>query len=235
MSRSIYLVGLVHNTAEFPYKLSHEMHHWALASGKFDVVRVFSFREQAHNTLLPLIGQQPGTFTSSCLARQMPWASSVKPMNDQNGNPIKETSQQTRDRVRSTMYAVAFISYAEALEIALSEHFFGLYFRHEILHQLKNVPEAKRILLIVTDIRDQKDIVCIRQSPLLKKWILVRVQCDDNARKEIKCASLDTSRWETFSSDVPVEDIVMSLTNEATEDELEILNAKIGTLVIKDE
>jgi hypothetical protein len=232
MSRSIYLVGLVHNTAAFPYQLSREIQHWALASGKFDAVKCFSFREAVHTTLLPLIGQQAGTFDSACLALQMPWANSVKPMNDEHGNPKPETEKQRKDRVNSTKYATACIEFAESMEIGLSEHFFQFYFPREVVRQLKDSPDAKRILLVVTDIRTQKDIVCIKQSALFKKHILVRVQCADHARKEIKCAALDSSRWETFSSDVPVGDIAMSLDDTATEDELEILNAKIGSLLL---
>lgn len=193
MSRKLFIVGIVHNTAEFPVRLAKELAHEAHA--KFDNVQCLSFHEPAHTLLLPLVGQRPGMFDNHCLTAQMPWQTT-------HPQRPRESNEEFRNRRNRTRYATAFIEAIEGLCMALNEDIFRIWVPGEIRRRMENAKEDTRTLLIVTDLRDYRDILLLRQGVDATGSLIVKCVCEDSARLGIKCPELDSSHWESFAKEV---------------------------------
>jgi len=193
MSRKLFIVGFVHNTAEFPIRFAKELAHEAHA--KFDNVQCFSFHEPAHTLLLPLIGHEPGMFDQHCLKLQLPWQTAV---DKKQG----ESNEAFRNRRNRTKYATAFIEAIEGLSMALNEDYFRMWIPGEIRRRMQKGGDGSQTLLIVTDLRDERDIQLLRQGVNATDSVMVKIICPDSARAELKCPDLDSSHWESFASGI---------------------------------
>lgn len=200
MSRKIYFLCLVHNTTESPYRLAKEIAR--SAATEFEAVRHFSFCEPVHSTLLPLVGQQPGTFDHNTLALQMPWEHEATPPVNENGLPVRETATQLRERKNRTKYATAFIEGIEAMRIGVNQNVFGYWFMRELQRQLLDVAADARVLFIITDLRAEQDVRLLKEKCSASGCLVARVLCPNNTRLDIRCPELDSSNYEGFAKNI---------------------------------
>jgi hypothetical protein len=210
--RLVAFVGVIHNTAEFPYQLAADIAHWAQVSGKFNTVKCLSYRAPFHRMLLPLAVGSAAVFHPAYLSQQMPWSDATKPKN-------------------RTKYASTFIEASEAIEIGVSNTFLDHAFRAEIRHQLDGLPLDTKVLFVLTDVRSVSEVATIRELFTSVRGIFVRAMGNADSRKNIKCAELDQSILESFYRDVDPSLLAFSVDNTSPLDDLEAINGAVLTLL----
>ena len=223
MTHSISYVGIIHNTAEFPYTLAANIAHWAQVSGKFTTVKCMSYRRNIHALLLPLVGNSTATFHPAILAQQMPWQHAERPKN-------------------RTKYATVFIETTEALEYAINRSFLDHAFMADVRQQIELMSPTSstgvtgdcRLLFVITDIRSEEEMAVIKTIFTSGRGMFVRAVGNKDSRASLKCAELDGSFVEQFYTRVEPARFSFMVDNTSSEADLEAINTAVLELLPDD-
>jgi hypothetical protein len=207
--REVYFVGLVHNTAAFPYNMARALVTAALESGKYSFVKTVSVRGMMHAMLTPLVGLDDGAFDPQILAQPMPWRTTVD---------------------NSEKYAAIFIEMSEAVEFGIQQGFFNFSFRAMVRRLLFDNEVKGKTLLIVTDIRSAEEMTMLAEQLGAKKCMFVRALGSETTRRRIACSEIDGSILETFYTKVPLARFAFCVDSNSPEATLDLVETAVVNL-----